>query len=228
MMSACAFSRDSASPRSTISRSSRSLHDFRWTIRSASSCSRAARARRMAPAPGAPARTPPPPCGAKSPGHRPPGKVIFCCCRVLARRLAERLGRLFHVQNVVHNLKRQPDVLAVAGERLVLRLVGARVDARPCAGWRAAARRSWRDGWSPAVARRAACPSPSRSATCPPIMPPTVPDAVASSAIRRALAIVRRPSSFASTWNASVSSASPARIAMASPKTLWLVSLPRR
>ena len=32
----------------------------------------------------------------------------------------------------------------------------------------------------------------------------------------------------ASTWNASVSSASPARIAMASPNTLWQVGTPRR
>jgi hypothetical protein len=40
--------------------------------------------------------------------------------RILAGRLAQRRGGLLHVQNVVHNLKRQPDMLAVAGERGVL------------------------------------------------------------------------------------------------------------
>ena len=69
-------------------------------------------------------------------------------------------------------------MLAVAGERGVLRVAGAGVDARPCAGWRAAARRSWRGGWFRAVRASGGLPSPSRSATCPPIMPPTVPAAV--------------------------------------------------
>src|ERR1022692_4740463 len=79
---------------------------------------------------------------------------------VFARGLAERFGGFLHVEDVVHDLKGQADVLAVAGERLVVRVAGARADGaqaqagahqsarwRPGASWRAAERRSWRDGW---------------------------------------------------------------------------------
>jgi len=62
-------------------------------------------------------------------------------------------------------------------------------------------------------------PSPSRSATCPPIIPPTVPLATASSAIRRAR-MQSGASNWANTWKANVNKESPASIAMASPKTL--------
>ena len=47
------------------------VHDLRWTIRSASSCRRAARLAERRPAPGGRGRIPPPPCGAMSPGRRP-------------------------------------------------------------------------------------------------------------------------------------------------------------
>ena len=33
--------------------------------------------------------------------------------RILARGLAQRLGRLLYIQNVIDNLKRQPDMFAV-------------------------------------------------------------------------------------------------------------------
>src|ERR1035438_5755103 len=91
---------------------------------------------------------------------------------VFARGLAERFGGFLHIEDVVHDLKGQADVLAVAGERLVVRVAGARADGarrsrrapgsagrwrprrwRPGASWRAAERRSWRDGWIRATGR---------------------------------------------------------------------------
>src|SRR5207247_6808935 len=48
--------------------------------------------------------------------------------RVLARGLTERLARFLNVQNVVHDLEGETDVLAVTGERLILRGGRARVD----------------------------------------------------------------------------------------------------
>ena len=45
--------------------------------------------------------------------------------RVLAGGFAERLGGFLDVEDVVHNLERQADVLAVAGERFILRGGGA-------------------------------------------------------------------------------------------------------
>ena len=77
--------------------------------------------------------------------------------RVFAGGLAQRLGGFFHVQNVVDNLKRQADVLAVAGERGDIARRRRRRRWRPCAGWLAAGRRSWRGGWFRATARRAVC-----------------------------------------------------------------------
>ena len=47
---------------------------------------------------------------------------------VFAGGLAERGGGFLHVQDVVHDLKGQADMLAVAGERLVMRVAGARAD----------------------------------------------------------------------------------------------------
>src|ERR1039458_3808125 len=47
---------------------------------------------------------------------------------VFARGLAERFGGYLPVEDVVHDLKGQADVLAVAGERLVVRVAGARAD----------------------------------------------------------------------------------------------------
>ncbi len=70
------------------------------------------------------------------------------------------------------------------------------------------------------------------SVTCPPIMPSTVPDAMLTTS--RGSALQREPGSHAidasrCVWIARVNSASPARIAIASPKTLWrVVVLPRR
>ena len=190
MISACAFSRDSARPRSTSSRSQARCLAALMTCDARSG--RPARA-------DAPARSP---NGASTSWAR--GAFLLrhaarglqavdrrerdlVLRRVLARGLAERFGGFLHVQNVVHDLKRQADVLAVAGERGVLLVAGARRRWRPCAGWRAAGRRSWRGGWFRAARRVGGLPSPSRSATCPPIMPPTVPEAVASSAISRVL-----------------------------------------
>src|ERR1017187_5713461 len=55
--------------------------------------------------------------------------------RVLAGGLAERLGRLFDVQDIVHNLEGQADVLAITGKRGILRFRRARIDgAEPQAG----------------------------------------------------------------------------------------------
>src|SRR4051812_28054363 len=51
--------------------------------------------------------------------------VLLC---VLARRLAERLGRFFDIENVVDNLEREADVLSKAGERGISGAVRARVD----------------------------------------------------------------------------------------------------
>ena len=72
-------------------------------------------------------------------------------------------------------------------------------------------------------------PSDSMSTTCPPTMPP-VPEALAISATTSQ--ITRESFTWAAfsatSRKARVSSASPARIAMASPNTLWLVSWPRR
>ena len=166
------------------------LHDLRWTIRSASSCRRPARAPKAASVS----------CARRHSiaGHAPRfldavdrRERDLVLLRVFARRLAQRFGGFLHVQDVVHDLKCQADVLAVAGERLVLRVARRPRRWRPGAGWRAAGRRSWRGGWIRAAARWAACPSPSRSATCPAIMPPTVPAAVASSAIMRGFAVGR-------------------------------------
>ena len=47
---------------------------------------------------------------------------------IFARGLAERFARFLDVQNVVHDLKRQADVLAVARNGIELLFVGARVD----------------------------------------------------------------------------------------------------
>ncbi len=59
-------------------------------------------------------------------------------------------------------------------------------------------------------------------------MPPGVPAAVASSSTIRDTRAASTVSIAPRTSKANVSSASPARIAMASPKTLWQVGLPRR
>ena len=63
------------------------------------------------------------------------------------------------------------------------------------------------------------CFSPSMSWTWPPIMPPTVPEAEASSATSRARTASEAWGSFPRTSKARVSSESPARMAMSSPKT---------
>src|SRR5690348_14981711 len=56
------------------------------------------------------------------------GKRDLVLLRVFTRGLAERFARLLDVQNVVHDLKRQAHVLAVAGQGIELSLVRARVD----------------------------------------------------------------------------------------------------
>ena len=56
------------------------------------------------------------------------GESDLLLLRVFARCFAERFGRFLHVQDVVHNLKSQADVLPVAGERGVLALVGAGIE----------------------------------------------------------------------------------------------------
>src|SRR5450755_5176599 len=47
---------------------------------------------------------------------------------VFAGGLAQRFGRFFHVEDVVHYLKRQANVLAVAGECLIVRIARPRAD----------------------------------------------------------------------------------------------------
>ena len=61
---------------------------------------------------------------------------------VLARGFPERFGRLLDVQHVVDDLKRQADMLAIAGQRAQLFIALRPRRCRPCAGWPAAARRS--------------------------------------------------------------------------------------
>ena len=48
---------------------------------------------------------------------------------VFAGGLAQRLGGLLDVEDVVHNLKSQADVLPIAGERFVLERLGAGAEA---------------------------------------------------------------------------------------------------
>ena len=63
------------------------------------------------------------------------------------------------------------------------------------------------------------------SSTCPPIMPA---GPGGDGELRTMRGADRGAASVASTSNAIVTIASPARMAIASPKTLWLVGRPRR
>ena len=56
------------------------------------------------------------------------GKRDFLLLGVLAGGFPESFGRLLDVEHVIHNLERQADMLAEAGERGELGIVGARVN----------------------------------------------------------------------------------------------------
>ena len=127
MIIAWAFLRDSAKPRSTSSRSTRSLHDVRLTILSAISRNRCARSPNLFIAPSAWSR-----CSAawRREASTPysAGNVAFLLRGVFARRLAKVLGCRDDIEDIVHDLECQTDVLAVAAQRveLLLRRPGRR------------------------------------------------------------------------------------------------------
>src|SRR5260370_42424590 len=56
------------------------------------------------------------------------GERDLSLLRILARSLTQRLGRLFDIENVVDDLKREAHVLTVAGERGVVLVARARID----------------------------------------------------------------------------------------------------
>src|SRR6185437_14336205 len=130
MMRACAFSRDSARPRSTMSRSSRF---FTGVSRIAMND----KIRDFAQAGGTRSEGLQHLVGARAflvrhamrsfqsvDGRE--GNLLLS--RVLAGRFAESFGRLFDVEDVIDNLEGKADVFSVAGERGILRGSGGRED----------------------------------------------------------------------------------------------------
>src|SRR5438093_8942942 len=142
--------------------------------------------------------------------------------------LAQLLEAPFDVEDIIPDLEGEPEIATRLGDRRH----GLRVAAREP---RAHAERGadeggglWRWMYS-SVSAEIALPSDSMSTTWPPTIP-TVPAASAISATtsRITRGSLTRSALSAMSRNASVRSASPARIAIASPKTLWLVRRPRR
>ena len=166
---------------------------------------------------------------------------------VLAGGLAELVGGLGHVEDVVDDLEGEAGLFAEGAE--AGDGVGVATDRGPAVQWprpsrppqtmevvmRAPVLARWMRSTSSAVGF---WPSPSMSMTWPPIMPggraagqverPTpVPMAKANSR-RISTMVAGGAGSWAMVWKARVWRASPARMAMASPKTTWQVGWPRR
>ena len=149
---------------------------------------------------------------------------------ILACGLADSRAVAFDIENVVADLESQTDAMAVAIECVEQhRRRGSRRPARQGARWRGSGRRSCARACVRVRSRVKRLPTAARSSAWPPAMP-CEPQAAAS--VRNISTCVEVSSasagSLASTSNASACSASPARIAVASPKATWQVGRPRR
>ena len=171
---------------------------------------------------------------AQKPGVRP-----FAQLGILADALAQLGLVALDVEQVVDDLERQSDGLAVTVERLDATSRGLRRSRPPCAAGRGAVPRSCGGGsprapqGSPASRPCRVPPWPARFALRPGGRPsgrppcPTGPAASARIATHRSAAVPGLTSR-ATTSNASVNRPSPARIAVASSNALWQVDRPRR
>jgi len=150
------------------------------------------------------------------------GIGCFLLREVFSRGLAESGGRFFDVQNVVGDLECPSDGVAEPAQAGDI-FGGRRPRTRPTAVIEARISAAVFERWMySSIWGSTGFPSASMSATWPPTIPLMVPAAAATSvrmAARRSAAVGVAPI----VSNARVKSASPARIAIASPNFLWQV-----